>query len=162
MTIFIFLLLTTPFSIAGFPRLTTQDYTFSDGSLIPSGSYVSAALSATHTDEAYYEDAKTFDGYRHLGKSSGKHGMSVTSSRYLAFGHGKHACVRTHFQHVPMVLSLTNVLMYIKPGRFIVAYVLKAMMVHLLVNYDIKMEKPGKRPEDSWFSYACVPNRSAR
>jgi cytochrome P450 len=123
----------------GFPRITMQDYTFSDGTSIPSGSYVSAALSATHLDEAYYKNAKSFDGYRHLGKSGGKHGMSVTSSRYLAFGHGKHAC----------------------PGRFIVAYVLKAMMTHLLVNYDIKMENPGKRPEDAWFSYACIPNRSA-
>ena len=84
--------------------------------------------------------------------------MSVTSSRYLAFGHGKHACVRNHFQFVPVLSSL----MRIQPGRFIVAYVLKAMMTHLLVNYDLKMEKPGKRPDDTWFSYACIPNRSAK
>jgi hypothetical protein len=158
----IFPLFITPFPAVGFPRMTMQDYTFSDGTSVPSGSFVSAAISATHIDEAYYENAKMFDGYRHLGKSSGKHSMSVTSSRYLAFGHGKHACVRTHSPLVPISLSLIDVLMHIQPGRFIVAYVLKAMMTHLLVNYDIKMEKPGKRPDDLWFSYACIPNRSAK
>ena len=135
---YLFIISTTP--IVGFPWITLQDYTFSDGSSIPSGSYVSAAISATHIDKAYYKNAKMFDGYWHIGKSSGKHSMSITSLHYIAFGHGKHACSHTNCHFSPCRRCWSMLLIHVQPGRFIVAYILKAMMTHLLVNYDIKME----------------------
>jgi hypothetical protein len=47
------------------------------------------------------------------------------------------------------------------PGRFFAAVQLKAMMAHLVINYDIKLENAGARPDDMWIVSACVPNISA-
>jgi cytochrome P450 len=77
--------LKTHFTIVGFPRKALKAFTFSDGTHVPKGSYVSAAF-ATHRDEEYYENPNTFEGFRFF-----KDGMVKTSSRFLSFGHGKHA-----------------------------------------------------------------------
>lgn len=42
------------------------------------------------------------------------------------------------------------------------SYILKALMMHILINYDIKMDPNGVRPADLWVGYACSPNRSAK
>ncbi|CCM07093.1 uncharacterized protein FIBRA_09420 [Fibroporia radiculosa] len=82
-----------------FPRKALRDITFSDGTLVPSGNYISSAYSV-HYDEEYYPDAATFDGFRHLqdggaagGKANNSSGLIRTNARYLIFGHGKYPCV---------------------------------------------------------------------
>ncbi|KAJ7019183.1 cytochrome P450 [Mycena alexandri] len=47
------------------------------------------------------------------------------------------------------------------PGRFLVAYALKALMAHVLLHYDLKIGGDGSRKPDYWFSYHCTPSASA-
>jgi len=54
-----------------------------------------------------------------------KHQMVSTSYEYATFGLGKHAC----------------------PGRFFAACELKAMMTHLVLTYNVKMENEGVIPK---------------
>ncbi|THG96485.1 hypothetical protein EW026_g5347 [Hermanssonia centrifuga] len=115
-------------------RLAMQDFTFSDGTFVPKGSLVSAASGPMHQDEEFYEDAEIFNPWRFVdmreeeGEGT-KHQMVSTSLEYVPFGHGRHAC----------------------PGRFFAANELKAMMAHLVMNYDIKLEGKPQGPKQ-WAS----------
>ncbi|KAG5651327.1 hypothetical protein H0H81_009080 [Sphagnurus paluster] len=126
-------------------RVAQQPFTFSDGTYIPSGTHVCVAAHALHTDEAAYEDPYTFQPFRFADKSklaySGRKGdMISTSSDFVAFGHGRHAC----------------------PGRFFAANELKLMLAHLAVTYDVKLEGDvTERPANMWFISNCVPNTKA-
>lgn len=126
-------------------RLAMQDFTFSDGTLIPKGSFVAAAAHPIHRDDEKYPEGDKFDGFR-FAEIRSHEGLNTTnqfvntSPDYISFGHGKHAC----------------------PGRFFAANELKAMMAHLILNYDIKMENEGVRPPNVSFALACVPNMSAK
>ncbi|PSS38092.1 hypothetical protein PHLCEN_2v72 [Hermanssonia centrifuga] len=123
-------------------RLAMQDFTFSDGTFVPKGSLVSAAAGPMHQDEEFYEDAEIFNPWRfvNMREEEGegtKHQMVTTSSEYVPFGHGRHAC----------------------PGRFFAANELKAMMAHVVINYDIKLE--GDLPEPKRWAQAVFPDPKA-
>ncbi|KAF8145980.1 hypothetical protein K438DRAFT_1629082, partial [Mycena galopus ATCC 62051] len=60
-----------------------------------------------------------------------KRQMVSTVVDHLPFGTGKHAC----------------------PGRFFAVTELKAMMAHLVMNYDVKAEVEGVRPPDNILVY---------
>jgi len=125
-------------------RKAIKDFTFSDGTRIPKGAFVSATATARHCDNDVYPDGEKFDAFRfsNIRDEDGqgtKNQMVATSSDYLPFGHGRHAC----------------------PGRFFAANELKAMMAHIVLTYDLKMENDGVRPEDQWYGVACVPNSKA-
>lgn len=47
------------------------------------------------------------------------------------------------------------------PGRFFVASELKAFLAHLVMNYDIKMEKEGQVPPVRWFGTRLFVSRKA-
>ena len=77
-------------------RKALKDYTFSDGTFIPKGSYVSTSKAATHSESGYYTNPYTFDPWRFASLrdkdgESVKHQMVNTSVEYLTFGLGKHA-----------------------------------------------------------------------
>lgn len=77
-------------------RVAMKDYTFSDGTFIPKGTFVSAAVTPMHNDEEYYADATVFNPWRFAELRDGegeslKHQMASTNKEYLAFGHGKDA-----------------------------------------------------------------------
>ena len=79
-------------------RLALKDFTFSDGTYIPKGTYVSAAT-VHHLDNNVYPDAGTFKGFRFSdirgedGEGT-KNQMVATSLDYVPFGHGRHSwCV---------------------------------------------------------------------
>lgn len=82
-------------------RKALRDFRFSDGTLIPSGTLVSAAARATHFDPENYEDPNMFDPWRFVKlsealndadtKGSTNHALIDTSPVFLSFGLGKHA-----------------------------------------------------------------------
>ncbi|TDL14450.1 cytochrome P450 [Rickenella mellea] len=135
----------TGLSSLSISQIALQDYTFSDGTFIPKGTMVSAAAGAIHHDKGVYENANTFDGFRFSGfrEQDGenlKHQMVSTSHDYLSFGHGRHAC----------------------PGRFFAANELKAMLAHVLLTYDFRMEIDGIRPLDTGIFANTLPDPKAR
>ncbi len=79
------------------PRMTLDEYTFSDGTTLPAKTVVAVAVSVVHEDEHAYEDSRTFDGFRFSKKvlldeedSRWMHRMTTPSPSYLAFGRGQH------------------------------------------------------------------------
>ncbi|KAF7367761.1 hypothetical protein MSAN_00840100 [Mycena sanguinolenta] len=129
--------------------IAKEGFRFSDGTVLPCGSYLAAASRPTHYDESKYENAAKFDGFRfareraehqanHEANDSQvvfKRQMISTAVDHLPFGTGKHAC----------------------PGHFFAATELKAMMAHLVLNYDVKPEVEGVRPADIVFSHRLSP-----
>jgi len=80
-------------------RKAMKDFTFSDGTFIPKGTYVAATAGPVNMDEKFYEDPFTFKPFRFAearegadnAREVGKNQMVATNLQYLLFGHGKHA-----------------------------------------------------------------------
>ncbi|KAF8631768.1 hypothetical protein AX15_002204 [Amanita polypyramis BW_CC] len=126
-------------------RKVLKSFTFWDGTVIPPGIILAVAAHSTHLDDEIYPDAKTFDGFRFAktrteNVSTTSQQMVSPSLEFIPFGLGRHMC----------------------PGRFFTVIVLKVMMTHILLNYDIKMEKEGERPADSWFGTDNLPSSSGK
>ncbi|KIP04651.1 hypothetical protein PHLGIDRAFT_109308 [Phlebiopsis gigantea 11061_1 CR5-6] len=126
-------------------RKALQDFTFSDGTFVPRGSFVCTATPMTHLEGVYYDNPWEFDPWRFSSmrdESGGgvRHQMVNTSTEYLPFGLGKHAC----------------------PGRFFAANELKSMMAHMVLTYDVSCEEPGKMPQSVRYSTTVSPNRKAK
>lgn len=81
-------LINTRCAIVVFPLKATKPITFSDGTYIPEGTFISTPL-GVYYDEEFYENPHTFDGFR-FATPAAETGLSNTSTSYLAFGHGKH------------------------------------------------------------------------
>ncbi|KAF8899435.1 cytochrome P450 [Infundibulicybe gibba] len=135
------------------PRRAMVPYTFSDGTVVPPGTIITAAPTAIHLDDALYENPNYFDGFRFskMRERLAKGGentrtdekrlrLTSTGLDYLGFGGGRHTC----------------------PGRFLAALELKCMLAHLILHYDVRTEVEGVRPPDTWFGPACMPSRSAK
>ncbi|ESK85449.1 cytochrome p450 [Moniliophthora roreri MCA 2997] len=125
-------------------RMALKDFTFSDGTTIPKGTLVGAASWAIHHDEKYYTDPHSFVPFRFADMreddgESIKHQMIAPTTEYMFFGTGRHAC----------------------PGRFFAVNELKALMSHVLLNYDVKLETEGVVPECDWFGLGNSPSRTA-
>ncbi|KAJ7333989.1 cytochrome P450 [Mycena albidolilacea] len=135
-------------------RVISKDgFRFSDGTVLPHGAFMSVASLPAHFDPSNYENATTFDGFRfererveHMSQHDPadqdifkRHMISVAPD-HLPFGTGKHAC----------------------PGRFFAATELKAMLAHLLINYDIKAEVEGVRPPNMVFGTAIAPSPTGK
>ena len=77
--------------------MALAEFTFSNGTRIPKGAFVSAIGTPRQLDDEVYTDAKTFNGFRFsdMGEREGmKNQLVTTSNDFLLFGHGKHAwCV---------------------------------------------------------------------
>jgi len=133
---------------------------FADGTTIPRGAFLSVPGTTVHLDPVNYDEPAVFDGFRFSrmreagstgpgadadatsgGDRTGERGMFnrhmiSTGEDHLVFGHGRHAC----------------------PGRFFAATELKAMLAHILINYDIRAEEEGMRPPDMEFGLLRAPN----
>ncbi|THH15313.1 hypothetical protein EW146_g5132 [Bondarzewia mesenterica] len=133
---------------ASVTRLAAKDYTFADGTHVPKGVFVTASLYSTHNDNEIYKDSSVFNPWRFSdlraaeeGTEHGiKHQLIDLSSEFLAFGLGRHAC----------------------PGRFISANQLKAMLCHIVLNYDVNLENEGVRPPNEYVGVSVRPNAHAR
>ncbi|KAJ3876069.1 cytochrome P450 [Lentinula edodes] len=133
------------------PRLAVSDFFFSDGTHIPPGYFVATAATAVHENDALYENARDFNGFRFSSMRKGTLGrpetekdwqyrMTSNSESYLAFGGGRHLC----------------------PGRFFASMEMKCLMAYLVLHYDLKTLKDGVRPPDEWFGPTSNPARNAR
>ncbi|KAF7305651.1 Cytochrome P450 [Mycena chlorophos] len=121
-------------------------FTFSDGTHLPQGTFLTAATHATHHDPDNYADPEVFDGFRFakmrlseeggMDKGSIKLQMVAPDVKYLSFGLGRHAC----------------------PGRFFAVNELKLMLAYILEHYDVKLESP-ERPPTEWFGTLAAANR---
>ncbi|TEB33855.1 cytochrome P450 [Coprinellus micaceus] len=128
-------------------RKVLRDFTLSNGITLPAGSVVGIASRGLHHDSEKYEDPLKFDGFRFLRlreKEEGgelKYQMVSLHHDYLLFGHGRSAC----------------------PGRFFAVNEAKAVMAHILLNYDIKFpEGVTSHPAGKWFSASYTPHPSAQ
>jgi cytochrome P450 len=87
-----------------------------------------------------------------------KRQMISTGVDHLPFGTGKHACP----------VSISSICT--RPcspfddyqGRFFAATELKAIMAHVVINYDVKAEVEGVRPPDDVFGTRISPNPVGR
>lgn len=103
------------------PRLATEDVQFSDGTVIPKGSYIMIAPTPMSNPELYPDPSK-FDGYRFLRLreaegAENKYQAVTTSPEFTVFGHGRHAC----------------------PGRFFATNEIKLLFTYMLLYYDFKV-----------------------
>ncbi|KAJ6518484.1 cytochrome P450 [Mycena vulgaris] len=128
-----------------------EGFRFSDGTVIPFGSFVGVSGRPVQHDPVNYDHPDVFDGFRfsrmreQQSREAGEKGifknhMVSTAPEHLVFGHGTHAC----------------------PGRFFAATELKAMLAHMLVAYDIKSDNEGVRPPEYTFGQMRSPNPTAR
>ncbi|KAI5922504.1 cytochrome P450 [Camillea tinctor] len=125
-----------------------------DGVRLPQGTMVSILAHQSQTDEEKFPDPEEYDPFRFsrlreaaADQETGKPGLShlsfvSTSSDYLPFSHGKHAC----------------------PGRFLVDFELKMTMAYAIKNYDIEFPESygGKRPPNVWFVGFGIPPLEAK
>ncbi|KAJ7233059.1 cytochrome P450 [Mycena rebaudengoi] len=121
-------------------------FTFSNGTTLPYGTYLHATTWSLHHDPDIYPDPHVFDGFRFSKLreteevGAAKHQAVTTSLDYLAFGHGIHSC----------------------PGRHFAAIELKAILTHIVLNFDIKLQEEGVRPANQYIASACLPHSSAK
>ncbi|EAU87973.1 cytochrome P450 [Coprinopsis cinerea okayama7 len=130
-------------------RNSRSDFTFSNGVVVPAGFRVAVPADATHRDPQYYEDPHTFKGFRFVDESEDSEGFNLDSLRnqmvaldttFLLFGNGRSAC----------------------PGRFFAVAEIKAMLAHLLMNYDFKLPNDSREPPTPhWLGHTRLPNESA-
>ncbi|KAI0783163.1 cytochrome P450 [Abortiporus biennis] len=121
-------------------RKSLQDITLSDGTYIPKGTIMATPVFSTQTDEDTYTNPREFEPFRfsdmrEMEGESMKHQFSRTSTEYIAFGYGRHAC----------------------PGRFFAVNEIKAMFAHLVLTYDVKFKNEGVRPPNKWYGTVFVP-----
>ncbi|SJL13064.1 uncharacterized protein ARMOST_16501 [Armillaria ostoyae] len=135
--------------VFGMQRTTRKDFVFSDGTVVPAGVQIVVASLSTHTDEKNYEDPLEFKPWRFSEKSKQegeggeqegegiRHHMATPSLDFVFFGNGRQIC----------------------PGRFFAVNELKALMSHVLLNFDVKIDK---FPTPVWIAEFKLPNQSSK
>ncbi|KAF6747803.1 cytochrome P450 [Ephemerocybe angulata] len=139
----------------GSPRKAMKDFTFSNGITIPAGYTVTIAASGIHADPEIYEDPMDFKGFRFYDMNqkdaaNQEEGPDMEGTRnqstsldptWWAFGHGRHAC----------------------PGRSFALTEVKAILCHLLLNYDLKLPNDATEPPPGfWFAGQRAPQPGAK
>ncbi|KAK7457240.1 hypothetical protein VKT23_010540 [Stygiomarasmius scandens] len=136
----------SPGSAIGVFRKTMSDFTFSDGTTVPSGTIVAAATWPILRDDKIYPNGAEFKPFRFAemreedGEST-KHHFTTVNSEWMFFGQGRHAC----------------------PGRFFASTEIKAFLAHILLNYDVKFPDDSREvPERSNIQLHVGPDTNAR
>jgi len=114
---------------------------------IPCGVRVAAPNHHIQRDPDFYSEAERYNIFRYAAPcGSGnpeaylqrkQNSLSMPSDTFLAWGHGRHAC----------------------PGRFFAAHLMKIMLAHVLVSYDVTAKGP--RPEGFSRNEFPVPSVTA-
>ncbi|KAF9453723.1 cytochrome P450 [Macrolepiota fuliginosa MF-IS2] len=129
-------------------RKTLKNWTLSDGTVLPPGTFIGVAADAMSKSSALFEDAQTFKGFRFAEMRDGdgeldsiKHHLVCLHNDHIIFGHGRHAC----------------------PGRFFAINGIKAIFAHTLLNYDVQLENGSlERPPNVYFETSAIPNPEAK
>lgn len=114
-------------------RLAVKDFKFSDGTFVPKGTSVGVISHGRHLDCDILPNATTFDAFRYA-KARAQPGkekqftFAQAGQDNLLFGLGPHAC----------------------PGRHFASVLLKMMLAHVLVCYDIKFTEGLSPPNGTW------------
>ncbi|THU93439.1 cytochrome P450 [Dendrothele bispora CBS 962.96] len=130
----------------GLMRKSTRDFTFSNGVTVPAGTLITVATRPMMRDNAIFPRGEEFNPFRfaELREKDGegfKHQMVTPTSEWVLFGQGKHAC----------------------PGRFFASTVLKLLMAHVLLHYDIKFPNASRELPPSFKQFAdFAPDPNAR
>lgn len=61
------------------------------------------------------------------------------------------------FSFKMLPFSLFILMLYLSPGRFLAATILKIAVIHFLLNYDAKLD-PAHFPRDSWIGPDLLPD----
>ncbi|KAJ7591499.1 cytochrome P450 [Mycena floridula] len=122
-------------SSANIMRMTTQKFTFSDGTTVPAGYFVHVINRAMCFDKRCYPNPEEFQPFRFsdLRQQEGesiKHQMSTPGIDHLLFGIGRHAC----------------------PGRFFALNSTKLALAEILLNYDVRFDQDGYIPQAQWLN----------
>ncbi|TFK66492.1 cytochrome P450 [Pluteus cervinus] len=112
-------------------RRAVKDYTFSDGTIIPAGQYVGLPAQVIHADRNNYPNPEKFEGFRFADlrdsdSESLKHQAVSSGLDHITFGGGHHTC----------------------PGRFFAVTLMKTVLCHILLNYDVKLVEGS--PPTTW------------
>ncbi|KAJ7828756.1 cytochrome P450 [Mycena olivaceomarginata] len=111
--------------------------------VVATDGWTKAAIGRMHKVDSFLRESQRMNGLGIRQRGAGSlfmHSVITTSMDYLAFGHGRHAC----------------------PGRFFAAMELKAMLAHVIINYDVKFESSTMRPPNQCIGAAYIPNRTAK
>lgn len=111
---------------------------------VPQGVRVAVPNLQIQQDPEFHHEADRYNAFRFAQPSEAstylqqkQTSLSVPSDKFLAWGHGRHAC----------------------PGRFFAAYLMKIMLAHVLINYDVKAHGP--KPKDLSRGEFLVPSLEA-
>ncbi|KAK7709469.1 hypothetical protein SLS57_008673, partial [Botryosphaeria dothidea] len=108
---------------------------------VPKGTWFGVPTGEIQTDEEIYgKGAEGFEPWRFVDGNAGEErgsSATTTSDIFLSFSRGKHVC----------------------PGRFFAVNVMKLLLAHVAMEYDIKPLE--KRPENVVFSDVSVPSDKA-
>lgn len=86
--------------------------------------------------------------------------LDTAAGPFLTFGHGRHAW------YAPLTGPRLRCLLTDKtverdsPGRFFAALELKAMLAHVVAEYDIKLEDGASRPQNTYIGPVILPARA--
>ena len=130
-----------------FERVVTEDFKLSDGFVIPANTTIGVPTQAiTMNPDFIPNNPEKYDAFRFAklresdASQAGKAQYVASNPTNMSFGFGRHAC----------------------PGRFFAANEIKALMVYLLVNYDMKFPEGQKRPESLQFETQYLPSHDQK
>ncbi|KAK5637332.1 hypothetical protein RRF57_013044 [Xylaria bambusicola] len=130
--------------LLSFNRWVRSPLHLSDGTVLPSNTFISMPTNSIAHDPELYENPECFDAFRFLNKrlasqaDAQRHQFVSTSSDSLPFGHGKFAC----------------------PGRFFAAAQIKIVLANIIMKYDVSF--PGsqiRRPDNVFTGEGIAPDR---
>ncbi|KAG8162657.1 hypothetical protein KVR01_007135 [Diaporthe batatas] len=134
-----------PLLLITFERVIHQPLTLSSGFTIPAHTTIGIPTQAITMDESLYPNPEVFDPFRfskireERPEMDGRAQYVASNPASLSFGYGRHAC----------------------PGRFFAAQEIKAIMAHILHNYDIRFPAGQSRPESLRAETQYLPHPGA-
>ena len=129
-----------------YERFLHNDLRLSDGFVIPAHTQIGVPAHAIGFDPSIYPDPNAFDGLRFYKlrqsspDSAGQQQYTAANLSNMSWGYGKHAC----------------------PGRWFADAEIKAILCHLLIEYEFKLPDGHERPKSFTFETQNLPDKEAK
>ena len=137
-------IISTNSQLVSFNRKVLEAIQLTDGTVLPSGTFISMPTYSVARDPAFYSSPSTFHPFRFYElrqrslEDANRHQLTSTGPANLAFGYGHAAC----------------------PGRAFAAVEMKMILGHLVHEYDFKFpEGQTDRPENNHMDERIWPSR---